>query len=64
VIDLPPMPLLPRYVMSEEQRELIAEIGVLGRSLAAADLDPEDREDIQNELKSAQDALRSVVERA
>lgn len=62
VIDLPPVPVMPRYVMSEEQRELIAEIGELGKALAAANLDPEDRVDIQNELKVAQDELRRVVD--
>jgi serine phosphatase RsbU (regulator of sigma subunit) len=62
VIDLPPMPHMPRYVMSEEQQELVAEIGELGKSLANRDLDPEDREDIQNEMRAAQEKLRGVIE--
>ncbi|HEX6100894.1 MAG TPA: SpoIIE family protein phosphatase [Thermoanaerobaculia bacterium] len=62
VIDLPPMPVMPRYVMSEEQRELVAEIGELGKSLADPNIDPEDREDIQNELRAAETELRRVIE--
>jgi serine phosphatase RsbU (regulator of sigma subunit) len=62
VIDFPPLPVMPRYVMSEEQRELVAEIGELGKSLATPNLDPEDREDIQNELRTAEAELRRVIE--
>lgn len=64
VIDLPPMPVMPRYVMSEEQRELITEIGALGRALSNPNLnlDPEEREDIQNEMNAAQKELRRVIE--
>jgi serine phosphatase RsbU (regulator of sigma subunit) len=61
VIDLPPMAHVPRYVMSEEQRELISEIGRLGAALGNRQLDPEEREDIRNELRAAQEELRSVV---
>ena len=63
VIDLPPMPVMPRYVMSEEQRELIAEIGELGAALANVEqLEPAEREDIQNEMAAAQKELRRVIE--
>ncbi len=62
VIDLPPMPAMPRYVMSEEQRELITEIGALGRALASQNLAPEVREDIRNEMNAAQTELRRVIE--
>jgi len=62
VIDLPAMPVIPRYAMSEEQRELVDEIGELGKALGKADLDAEDRKDIQNELNAAQNELRRVVE--
>lgn len=62
VIDLPPMPHMPRYVMSEEQQELVAEIAELGKSLASQNLDPEDRDDIHNELRAAETRLRQVVE--
>jgi hypothetical protein len=56
------MPVMPRYVMSEEQQELIAEIAELGKELANRNLDPEDREDLQNEMNDAKNKLRRVVE--
>ena len=62
VIEIPEIPPLPRYVMSEEQRELIAEIGRLGSQLADQSLSRDDRADIQAEMKAAQDELRAVVE--
>ena len=62
VIDLPPMPVMPRYVMSEEQQELIGEIGSLAASLSKQNLAAEDREDIQNEIKAAEAELRRVIE--
>jgi serine phosphatase RsbU (regulator of sigma subunit) len=62
VFDFPSTPAMPRYVMSEEQQELITEIAQLGKSLADTNLDPEDREDIQNEMNTAQTELRKVVE--
>lgn len=61
VIDLPQIPAVPHYVMSEEQRELIDEIAQLGSQLGAGELDPEEREDIRKELSVAQEALRKVV---
>lgn len=62
VIDLPAMPVIPRYAMSEEQRELVDEIGELGKALGKVDLDAEERKDIRNELNAAQNELRRVVE--
>ncbi|MGZ5442538.1 MAG: SpoIIE family protein phosphatase [Thermoanaerobaculia bacterium] len=62
VIDLPPMAAMPRYVMSEKQRELITEIGALGKALSNLNLDSEEREDIQNEMNAAQKELRRVIE--
>lgn len=62
VIDLPPIPEMPRFVMSEEQRELIAEIGRLGAQLGTAELTPDERADLREELKSAQEELRQVVD--
>ncbi|MFL6248589.1 MAG: PP2C family protein-serine/threonine phosphatase [Thermoanaerobaculia bacterium] len=62
VIDLPPIPEMPRFVMSEEQQELIAEIGRLGSQLGNTELSRDDRQDIREELKSAQEELRKVVE--
>ncbi len=61
-IDLPPMPMMPRYVMSEEQRELISEIARLGKALSDPNLEHDDRTDLQNELNAAQKELREVVE--
>jgi serine phosphatase RsbU (regulator of sigma subunit) len=62
VFDLPPAAMAgPHYVMSEEQKELIEEIGRLGSSLASSTLDREERADIQKELAVAQDQLRAMV---
>jgi len=62
VIDLPTMPLMPHFRMSEEAQELITEVGKLGASLGNPNLDAEDREDIENELKVAQEELRSAID--
>jgi serine phosphatase RsbU (regulator of sigma subunit) len=62
VIDLPSIPVMPHFAMSEEHEELVGEIGTLGAALADPELDPAEREDIQNELKAAQTKLRQVVE--
>lgn len=63
VIDLPPITNIPKYVMSEEQRELITEIGRLGARLAPHEnLTPEERHDVREELREAQEELRRVVE--
>jgi serine phosphatase RsbU (regulator of sigma subunit) len=61
VIDLPPIPVMPHFVMSEEQKELIGEIGRLGAALGKRDLPADERQDIREELKSAQEELRRVV---
>ena len=60
IIDLPPV-AFPRYVMSEEQQELIAEVGSLAGQLSNPNLDPDEREDIRAELQSTQEELRKVV---
>lgn len=62
VIDLPPIPEMPRFVMSEEQRELIAEIGRLGGQLGNLELSADERQDLREELQSTQEELRSVVD--
>jgi serine phosphatase RsbU (regulator of sigma subunit) len=63
VIDLPPITAMPKYIMSEEQRELIGEIGRLGARLAPHEqLTPEERQDVREELREAQNELRRVVE--
>jgi serine phosphatase RsbU (regulator of sigma subunit) len=62
VIDLPRVTAgIPQYVMSEEQKELIDEIGELGGQLSQPELDPAEREDIRKELSAAQETLRRVV---
>ncbi|HYC93309.1 MAG TPA: SpoIIE family protein phosphatase [Thermoanaerobaculia bacterium] len=61
VIDLPQIPAVPHYVMSEEQRELIQEIARLGAQLGNGQLDDPDREDIRKELSAAQEELRKVI---
>jgi serine phosphatase RsbU (regulator of sigma subunit) len=61
VIELPSAPAIPHYVMSEEQRELIQEISTLGSQLARTNLEPEEREDLQAEIKESQEELRRVV---
>ena len=60
VIDLQPMTVVPHYVMSEEQKELVAEIATLGSQIAV-EQDPDEREDIRKELTAAQEELRRVV---
>lgn len=60
VIELPAIHV-PRYVMSEEQRELIAEVTSLGTELGKLDLPQEEREDLQKEMQKAQEELRRVV---
>jgi HAMP domain-containing protein len=60
LIELPAIDV-PRYVMSEEQQELIAEVSTLGARMGNQDLSQEEREDIQKELQEAQEKLRRVV---
>jgi serine phosphatase RsbU (regulator of sigma subunit) len=61
VIELPPMAALPRFVMSEEQKELVTEISTLGSQLANKDLTADERQDLREELQTAQEELRRVV---
>lgn len=60
VIDLPNAPI-PRYVMSEEQQELISEISSLGVQLANLKLPQEERDDINSEMRALQKELEEVV---
>jgi serine phosphatase RsbU (regulator of sigma subunit) len=62
VIDLPPVPEFPKYVISEDQQELIEEIGRLAVELQKPDLTPDEREDLRQELESAKTELREVVD--
>ncbi|HYK02681.1 MAG TPA: SpoIIE family protein phosphatase [Thermoanaerobaculia bacterium] len=62
VIDLPPVPEFPRYVISEDEQELVAEIGRLAAELQNPELTPDEREDLRQELEAAKTELREVVE--
>jgi serine phosphatase RsbU (regulator of sigma subunit) len=62
VIDLPQVATMPRFVMSEEQKELVSEISSLGQRLRQRDLSAEERKDIHEELNASQEELRRVVE--
>lgn len=62
VIEIPRVPEMPRYVMSEEQRELLAEIGRLGAQLANTKLTDDERQDVREELRAAQQELREVID--
>jgi serine phosphatase RsbU (regulator of sigma subunit) len=62
VIDLPPVPPMPRFSMSEEQQEMIAEIARLGVEISKPGLDPDERQDLRQELQAAQQELRRVVD--
>lgn len=62
VIDLPAIPDMPRFVMSEESRELIAEIAKLSSRLSSnQNLTSEERQDVREELQSAQEELHQLV---
>lgn len=61
VIDMPVMAAFPRYVVSEEQKELLDEIGELGSRMAAGGLSEEDRADLRAEIAAAQRELSRVV---
>jgi serine phosphatase RsbU (regulator of sigma subunit) len=61
VIDIPPVPEFPRYVASEEQRELISDIGRLAAQLSKPDVDPDERKDLEAELRSSRNELTRVM---
>ncbi len=61
VIDLPPAPQIPRFVMSEEQRELLAEIRKLSVRISQPNLEEGEREDLAKELEATQKELEAVV---
>jgi serine phosphatase RsbU (regulator of sigma subunit) len=60
VIHLPTVEL-PRFQVSEETQELIAEVGALGSRMNDPRLPPEDREDLRKEMQAAQETLRKVI---
>lgn len=62
VFDLPPTVNVPRFVMSEEHKELIDEISRLGKALSKQDLDPEERADLLKEMRESQEELRGVID--
>lgn len=61
VIDMPVMAAFPRYVVSEEQKELLDEIGQLGARMAEQGMSAEERDDIRAEIAAAQKDLARVV---
>jgi len=61
VIDLPAVPAVPRFEVSEEQQELITEIGRLGVQMASPHLSEDERVDLREELKTAQQELHRIV---
>ncbi|HYO76654.1 MAG TPA: SpoIIE family protein phosphatase [Thermoanaerobaculia bacterium] len=62
VIELPPVPEFPRYVISEAQQELIGEIAKLGVALSNRELPEDERKDLRAEMTAAQRELRKVLE--
>ena len=61
LIDLPEAPLIPHFVMSEKQRELLTEVSTLGLKLGDLQLPADEREDIRRELAAAQRKLNAVI---
>ncbi len=62
VIDIPPMPNFPRFVMSEAQKEAVEEVSRLGEQLGNQKLTEEERADLRQELKVAQQELQRTME--
>lgn len=61
MIDLPRAPMMPRYGLSEQQRELVDEIGRLGGELGNTELSQDEREDLRKELAATQKKLNAIV---
>jgi len=61
LIDLPISPLIPRFVMSEEQRELLDDVASLGAQMGDQSLSADEREDIRRELDATQKKLHDVI---
>ena len=59
VIDLPPMPKLPRFTFTEEQRQYLKQISTLGSELGRRrnELTEQQRADLQKQLNAAQTAF-------
>lgn len=62
VIDIPPMPNFPRFVLSEAQKEAVEEVSRLGMQLGNTKLTEEERADLRQELKVAQEELQRAME--
>jgi len=61
MIDLPPV-AYPKFVMSEEHKELIDEVSRIGAQLGNLQLSDEEREDLRAEMRDAQEELRKVLD--
>lgn len=61
VIQMPDVPPIPRFVLSEEHQELVSEIGALRGRLASESLEPEEQADIRAELQAAQAELTEAI---
>ncbi len=59
VIDLPPMPKLPRFTFTDQQREYLKKISDLGNELGRRrnELTQQQRDDLQKQLNAAQTAF-------
>ena len=59
VIDIPPMPKLPRFTFTDEQREYLKKISSLGSELGRRkdELTPAERAELQKQLNAAQMAF-------
>jgi serine phosphatase RsbU (regulator of sigma subunit) len=61
LIDLPRAPMMPRFGLSEQQRELLDEIARLGNELGNSALSRDEREDLRKELAATQKQLNAIV---
>ena len=61
LIDLPRAPMMPRYGLSEQQREMLDEIAQLGGRLGDSSLSPDEREDLRKELAATQKKLNAII---
>lgn len=61
VIELPPVPQFPNYSISEEQKELIADLSRLGQRFSDPSLTPDERKDLLEEQQSTEKELRRVI---
>jgi serine phosphatase RsbU (regulator of sigma subunit) len=63
VINIPPMPKMPRFTFTDQQREYLKKISELGQKLGthAKELTQEERNAIQQELRDAQTAFNESM---